>query len=501
MRIKLILAIISAVLLVGAFPAMAVDIPVADGESIQAAIDVAVEGDRILVAAGTFNGALVIDGKTDLKLIGAGTDDSIISGVGVVGDLITITNSSDIQVKKFTVAGTAAATNDIYIDLSRNVLIKKCVIRGAVSAGIYYLRGVGLTITENTVTLNGGDGIYFDDYSWINVITLNTVTENGGTGIYHYYGNEDLIEGNTVSTNGGDGIYNEYGAPLHIKNNVVTGNSGYGIYEDAYGAYLNKVNKNTVTLNGSDGIYVYQGIKVKKNKVNENVGDGIYASSYGNIITENKVKTNTGDGIYCNDYNNWVEANVVDGNTGDGIYAYGTGSQILNNEVTNNGGDGIYNSEDLATISGNFVDTNGGDGIVPYYDSILVTDNISTNNGGYGIYTDDYSNTILRNKVKLNGSDGIGGYCWTCVIKDNNVRRNVGDGIVDVEHSKVAGNVVAKNAENGIDAQGYYGNWIKNNVTFENGDGITYFDLYDDADPTDDYWQGNTSDTSSPAGL
>jgi len=497
MSIKRIFLIAFALVVVGAYPAMAADIPVAAGESIQAAIDVAGEGDRILVAAGTFNEPLLIDGKKDLKIIGAGATDTIIDGTLVMGPLIEITDSSDIQVKKLTAAGAGNADSGIYIDVCRNVLIKKCVITGAFNDGISYYRGVGLTITESTVTGNAGVGIGFFDYSWKNVITLNTVTANAAYGIYHQFGNEDLIEENTVSGNGLDGIYNGIGGPLEIKNNTVTENAGFGIADNAVAGYLNKINKNTVTLNG-DGIYVNQAIKVKKNKVTENSIDGIVAGGFGNLIMENKVKANGGNGILAPSANNWIEANVVDGNLGgNGIFAAGLGSQILNNEVTNNTGTGVFNTNEVATISGNFVDGNGSDGIFPVSNSLIVTDNISTNNAGYGILYDGSHNTILRNKVKLNGSVGMGGgICETCVIKNNNVRRNDGDGIRDIVSSKVARNVVAKNVEDGIDAAGLPGNWIKNNDTFENGDGLATFDLADPTDPPDDYWQGNTYGTT-----
>lgn len=495
-----ILLITVAFLAFTAYPATAKKIYVSSGQSIQSdGIDQASDGDTIIVKAGTFEESLTIDGFKKLKIIGAGEDNSIIDGTNISETLVSITNSTNILIKKFTIsnagAGTGSQYHNIFIDQCDDIKIIKNTISGATGDGIYYGYGLALTIKNNIIHNNQLNGIHFHGHSNENVISNNHITDNSNKGIYHYYGNDDLIEDNEVSSNSDEGIYNEYGFGLKILKNKVEENGGYGICDDSYGGLTNVIKKNTVKSNGSYGIYVYQGIKVIKNTVTGNSSYGIYGSDCGNVILHNVVKDNTGYGIHL-DYAGRIEGNTVDGNDSYGIYCYGYGVEVLNNTCTGNGGSGIFNDYDVCVISGNYCNNNGGEGIAPYYDSVIVTNNVSTNNGNYGIYCDDYSNMISGNVVKGNASDGIGGWCSYCVIKNNKVKANEGCGINNLRNCIVKANTVKTNLQDGINAAGNSGNLIKGNKSLSNGDGTTFFDLTDDT-PPDDFWKNNTYNTSS----
>ena len=188
--------------------------------TIQAAIDAAVSGDLIVVAANTYAEAITIDNKT-LTIQGAGAGSSIITGTTAVTQyIVRITNSAVVDLSGFTVDGTG-----------KNI-----------QYGIYATAGTDGSIHDNeikNVSYPGAAGLAVRrDDSQIDVID-NNVYGFGRIGIYtrdDVIGNTDggLIHGNTVTGLGGsDPARLSYGISVYSGNPTIDDNEISGCVSGA----------------------------------------------------------------------------------------------------------------------------------------------------------------------------------------------------------------------------------------------------------------------------
>ncbi|MBC8422427.1 MAG: right-handed parallel beta-helix repeat-containing protein, partial [Chloroflexi bacterium] len=278
-------------------------------------------------------------------------------------------------------AGGAAVSENgaIRIDAS-SPYIDHNIIRDNKADGVHVWNGVGLRITNNSVTDNGiaasanASGIYISDSTAStttisgNTITGNTASYGGGLSLsscYHTFTiNNNTISGNTASASGG-GIYLK-GCyfTFTITNNTISGNtasvSGGGIAFLKYFYYATTNDQNTYTINGNT---------ITDNTASSD-GGGIYVSSHNNTSTINdnvitlNIASGSGGGIYTLD-SGTLSNNAISGNTasanGGGIYvSYNNTKTISGNSITNNAavqvnrGGGIYVCAGcLPTISDN----------------------------------------------------------------------------------------------------------------------------------------------------
>ena len=191
-----------------------------DYATIQAAIDAAVSGDLIVVAANTYAEAIKID--KSLNLQGAGAGSSIISGSASLDTFIVkIYNGAVVDISGFTIDGTG-----------KNIRY-----------GVWAKAGTDGSIHDNEIKNvsypagAAGLGIRRDD-SQIDVID-NDVHGFGRIGIYtrdDVIGNTDggLIQGNTVTGLGGsDPARLSYGISVYSGNPTVDGNEISGCVSGA----------------------------------------------------------------------------------------------------------------------------------------------------------------------------------------------------------------------------------------------------------------------------
>jgi parallel beta-helix repeat protein len=292
--------------------AATINVPV-DQPTIQAAIDAAKTGDRVLVAPGTYFENINFAGKAIVLSSSGGKKVTIIDG-GHAGSVVTF-NSGEGQksaLHGFTLQnGSGEEGGGIYIYLTSP-------------------RITGNIVTHNTA-LNGGGGIavtFSSAYVQGNLITNNSQTpgysggvggggiEVGGAGAAQIIGN--LIQNNRwTSANGGGMSLFAAGTPT-LKNNIIEGNVAYtdgqggGIYivNDSDALIVQNLIYNNVAGQGS-GIYFgvpdgYRGPLLINNTIvgtsSSVQGSAVYADGYyDQVLFYNNLLIGAGDTsvLYC----------------------------------------------------------------------------------------------------------------------------------------------------------------------------------------------------------
>lgn len=231
--------------------------------TIQSAIDMAIDGDTVLVAPGTYVGDLfttyVINtlGKAITIRASGSPEETILDGQGTrrvvlhsgAANLVTVIDGFTITggFTEFGYGGGFGCSST-----STNPTITNCIITGNSSGyrggGLYFPAGSIPTITNCTISNNtttsvssgGGGGLYFENFCDATIsnctITGNTAGFDGG-GIYGQHIDTTTFTNCTISDNtanhSGGGIYGYYFdstlSGCTIENNAA-GNEGGGMY-------------------------------------------------------------------------------------------------------------------------------------------------------------------------------------------------------------------------------------------------------------------------------
>jgi parallel beta-helix repeat protein len=216
-----------------------------DYPTIQEAINVAQSGDTVLVAAGTYNGPIILPANcSGVVLQGAGDDVTIISGM-----IEALQLDSNITIDGFTFTN---ASKGIYFASSSgsSPTITNCTFADSIGYAGIELWGQSSSINP-TITgckfYNNGRGIYMQHVSpsISNCMFINTPSSRSGIQISgnsspniinclfsgsSYYGIEIYGWGsptivNCTITNQRTGIYSIYTAGTSIKNSIIWNNS------------------------------------------------------------------------------------------------------------------------------------------------------------------------------------------------------------------------------------------------------------------------------------
>ncbi len=325
-----------------------VQYPTAPFHTIQDAIDSAITGDTISVAAGTYTEDLTIGTALTLESV-AGAATTIIATAGSVDDIVLVT-AADVTIDGFTIDGANVASGAVNgIDVRNTGFI----IQNNVFVEIYYdnifTGNTAATITSGFIDSNTFTGMGTSAAAYrpaINVesnssyaisgvtVSNNTIsayggTESAGIQVAEVTGavSTIVVSGNTIGTSSfGIATWND-GAATFTGNTITGCDVGVDIYGDV--ADLTPVftlSGNTITGNTTYGIRVRSdandltgvGIVISGNTISGN-GDGVAVVTSGTINSGPVAQYNwwgaaAGPAIATNPYNTPTTGDSVSAN-------------------------------------------------------------------------------------------------------------------------------------------------------------------------------------------
>jgi parallel beta-helix repeat protein len=373
--------------------------------------------------------------------------------------------------------------------------------------GIYTILAFFNIISNNTLSNNSNNGIYFDPGSDQNTVYNNTIAFNGDFGIlmisadlnfiiYNDIFNNTLYGVNVSSTtndneihhntfddnNGGDVQAYDDGSGNIWDDGTGEGNL-WGDYEDRYvppASSDGKVWDIPYDINGSAGAQDLYPLALypwyQDLRINNNSEFADTAAFFGWA----------GDGSAGNPY--VIEGLTIDaGGLGYGIYIGNTTANFIirncsienstgnSNQYFRNSGIYLYNATN-GTIENNDIKSCDGNGInIEYSLDIVVTDNTVRYNEMSGIYTGYYSNiTISDNTASFNNWSGVWLWStWESLVINNTCSNNT-DGITLewTDNISIIDNTCANNTDDGIYVTSSEYNTLLNNTCANNEDGI-----------------------------
>ncbi|HVO76937.1 MAG TPA: right-handed parallel beta-helix repeat-containing protein [Candidatus Bathyarchaeia archaeon] len=217
--------------------------------TIQGAIDLATNGDTILVAPGSYGGtaAIVFDTKGNVRLVSeAGRAVTAIVGA------LELMNSNKIVVSGFTIAG------GVGIICSGGTVVRDCAISNSTGSGIVITHCPAgaysdATIVGNIIHDSFTHGVEGDLSGGEAAISGNEISGNGASGISitHSYCH---ISSNVIRDNGANGISVSLCTAFILRNTIVR-NAGAGVrFATGGSAFDERISGSIVALNRASGL-------------------------------------------------------------------------------------------------------------------------------------------------------------------------------------------------------------------------------------------------------
>jgi parallel beta-helix repeat protein len=268
------------------------------GQSIQAAVNKAIEGTKIFISGDCYEKISV---NTDgLKLIASGNatlqPPLIPPGQGyplvIRGDLVKVRNFASIN------GGTGVG---ILVTDGGSAYIISNRLENSASYGVDVQRGASATIRDNYINDNAGGGVGFN-MGGHGEVSGNKIRDNGGIAVGGN-GSVFVVENNKIFRNGG-GVNIQQSSNGTVKGNKIRNNS-FGIFVGSSSS--GNIDSNTVTFNGSGiGVAGSASAWISGNTFSDNLGTGVYIGMNGSVRlstsfmnTPNTVERNQIFGINC----------------------------------------------------------------------------------------------------------------------------------------------------------------------------------------------------------
>ncbi len=343
---KLLVRFLALVLVLDTAEGKVIHIP-QDWPHIQTGIEMATDGDTILVAPGRYlithpSKRINFEGKAILLTSEKGADSTIIDGWEEYGPIVTFESGEDTNsvIDGFTI------TNG----------------RSDRGAGILCRGNSSPKICNNIITDNEVNEIYDPDFGGLGAgICCDTASP--------------VIIGNVISANHCQAAYDFYG-------------SGGGIFLRSSSASMmnNTISENWATWGGGIVCAFRSSVGIEGNEIegNEarggwiNAGAGIYCVSESSVLISNNTITGNfgygycnGGGMYCRGHSIAIVGNTITNNSaspGGGIYTSSSSVQVSENNIYGNTHYGLYSSDTTGVVD---ADSNWwGDQTGPYHPSL-----------------------------------------------------------------------------------------------------------------------------------
>lgn len=215
-----------------------------DQPTIQAGIDIAVEGDTVLVAPGTYYENIGIYQKNDIHVIGSGAEVTTIDGAE--NGHVVVFNVASGSICNFSIINSGndpgyscgVFTSQARVIIENNIIDNNC-------------RGISISsssdgyINNNIITNCSGFMALCNSASY-GLISNNLITDFNYTGIYHYYSSSDIFNNTIVGNDGNIALLLNPLEHQIVRNNIIV-NSSYGIMVE--GGYQSAVHLVDIAYN------------------------------------------------------------------------------------------------------------------------------------------------------------------------------------------------------------------------------------------------------------
>ncbi len=437
-------------------------------DAIQEAMDIAKNGNTIIVCPGTYRENIEVNKSISIQSY-AGSSKTIIE--------------AKYTPKNIDEAMSAKANYSVFNISANHVKIRGFTIKGG-CPGIF-LSGVNYCEIINNSLVGIPmycKGIWLRE-SYNNAI-LNNVIKSGGLGLYT--SNNNTLTENIIS-NSDDAIWMNFSSNNVIRNNFIKSNDNHGVYLS--NCYSNIIEENIVSDNEGDGVDLNNGSFniIRNNTINSNYCGIHLSSSNNNTLEENAVLENTEIGVYLTEsHGNTIKNNEVKSNDKSGIELMRSRNNIMEKNTALDNLEGIELRWDSNnnTIKDNVLKANSVQGIYISSDKNIIERNIVSHNF-YGIHIDsgNVNNIIKNNIVKSNSEFGIlltinsnNNYIEGNIASDNDVGVDLSDSYRNI----IRNNIIISNVENGVGLSSSTYNLIENNNISKNRHyGISISQHYD----------------------
>jgi len=490
---------------------------------LQTAIYIAVPGDQIWVAAGTYKPTTSSNRSATFQ---------IKSGVAIYGGFPAEggdETSRDWQLNKTYLSGDIGLPGNINDNCYHVVTAISVDVTGSLD-GFYVVNGnanssngldnVGggiylsnaaptlthVTFSDNTASYRGGGMYNYDSSPSLINVTFSANTAEYGGGMYNYYYSSAMLTNVTfvanTATYSGGGMYNYYYSSATLTNVTFVANtatySGGGMYNNDSSPSLTNVtfSANTAESGGGMSNCYYSSAMLTNVTFSENTatydGGGMYNYYYSsatltNVTFSENTATYDGGGMYNYYYSSATLTNVTfSANTaesGGGIYiVYNSSATLTNltfvaNTATYSGG-GMFNydsSPSLTNVTFSANTAEYGGGMSNYGSSATLTNaTFSANMAEYGGGMYNYGSATLTNATfSANTAESGGGMynydssaTLTNVTFSENTATYVGGGMSSYFYSSATLTNVTFSTNTADSGGGIYG--VGSNVTLTN---------------------------------
>lgn len=423
--------------------ASAADISVPqDAATIQAAIDLAQDGDRVLVSPGTYTEQINFAGKNIILESTDGAETTTIDGGGNLGFVINMNSGEeDVLLRGFTVTGGFGEAGSIGAGAGGGLLVEgaSITIENAVFTGNAGVLGGGVSIIdgdavvresrfEDNQALHGG-GLYIEQGTLLieeSEFENNAATNNGGAVAIFW-----LTDAAITDTDFTNNDANSFGGAVYTNHAEIDFNRLS--FTDNGKAEEGEHNAWTISTFGGGAVYTTDtNGRINASRFVRNVafaGGGLYVASTGTVEVVNSLFTEHGTTcgncgyapIYVNSSSpTIINCTIADNSTLSGIFTTFNGFPTIANTIISGpdnatSGNGLSALESSLVVGTVFAATiNQGSSVVEdalldsQNDSAPLAGSPSINAGDNSAVPADITTDLLGNPRIVNGTVDIG---------------------------------------------------------------------------------------------